>query len=195
MYLLPTLSRPRGLSLLAVGTLVLGLAAPVAIPQAAQAATCSGSGCNNKDPQAYGCNSGTTTVDTITAYSYVQAGGGNERLGTVTASLRASAKCGHVAWMRIPGKTNLGPMPKFRVQSCTLLSNGECSSTITTRSTFPNCQPSDDDPFACGADDPWWSNTVMANTRRVRICGASVTRTDDGNKTGPWGCTPWQFTP
>lgn len=78
---------------------------PVASKPDRPAVSCSGTGCNNKDPEATGCDSGATTVaSTKTSYGELD--------------LRWSAAC-QTNWVRITGYPGGTPLLEFEVLDAT----------------------------------------------------------------------------
>lgn len=77
----------RRILIAAVATAVLSAGTVVAAPMASASPACSGNGCNNGDPEVYGCAGDAETVDT-----------GNGHPGTL--ELRYSPSC-HAAWVRL----------------------------------------------------------------------------------------------
>lgn len=75
-------------ALLSMGSIAFGA------PQA-RAATCSGYGCDGRDPDATGCSSGAYTANSVNVYDFNH---GNQYLGTI--ELRYSPACG-TNWSRV----------------------------------------------------------------------------------------------
>lgn len=169
------------------GRLLLALALAVglvaAVPGSASAVTCSGSGCNGRDPQEYGCSSGAQTHITLTASGYYQ----QTKTDTQVASLRWTNSCGRVAWLRVNHQATSGPNPDFFVQSCT----SGCTSNWHLSGVSHCTDDNGDGVCSAGLDDPWWGDMVgFASNRAIRICGRDV-HYNGSYSYGPWTCTPW----
>lgn len=164
---------------------VLGTGLVLVGAPAAQAATCSGASCMNKDPQATGCNTGTKTLTTRSARGYYN----GQLTSTITTELRWTAACGHVAWLRTNSLPNGGPMPSFKVESC----NTRCTTHYVieapwgTSTTWPHCTKGSSG-ICVG---PYWTNMVPTGGMDVRICGADVKQTGSSLVRGPWYCSDW----
>lgn len=68
--------------------IITAVAGMILVSPPAQAATCSGTGCNGKDPEATGCSAGATVADSVALYP------------SGRAQLRWSPSCG-TNWVRI----------------------------------------------------------------------------------------------
>jgi hypothetical protein len=166
-----------------LGAMVLFVSAALLSAPTAQAASCSGTSCYKKNPQSSGCNVNTRTLGSLIANGYYY----GEHTSRITAELRWTANCAHVAWMRISSPPGAGPSPAFKVESCT----SRCTVQYTV-STFPYCTDLDNN-LTCnwGTDHPWWSAMVPTGNKVVRLCGADVSTDSRGTIQGPWGCTSW----
>lgn len=86
----------RRLAILASSTLLV-LGGGLTFASTASAATCSGSSCNNHDPQATGCSAGSWTQASMDVYA--KTGYGTPTYAG-TLELRGSNTCGSTQWAR-----------------------------------------------------------------------------------------------